>query len=140
MSDKVTGRVKEGFFEVTEEEYQEQLAEGIEEEFILKPGRYKFRRGAFLERHPDFDPKKVEIKVHLEIELDLEVLNYFKQRAAEPNAPSAETQISHVLREYVERAKRESEAPPPPPERDYSWLLNDQGFIDAVAERIRQRA
>jgi uncharacterized protein (DUF4415 family) len=131
---------KDVIIEITEADYQEQLAEGVEEEYALKPGRHVFRRGGFLERHPDFDPKKVEIKVHVEIELDLEVLNYFKQRAAEPNAPSYETQISRVLREYVERATRASDAPQPPPERDYAWLLNDPGFIEAVAERLRQRA
>ncbi|MGH9854663.1 MAG: hypothetical protein ACREBD_32935, partial [Blastocatellia bacterium] len=58
MSSKTINQVKEGFFEISEADYQEQLAEGIEEEFILNPGRYKFFRG----RHPNFKPGDLEPK------------------------------------------------------------------------------
>ena len=53
MSDKNSKIAKEGFFEVTEADYQEQLAEGIEEEFLIKPGRYKFFRGQRADIHPE---------------------------------------------------------------------------------------
>jgi hypothetical protein len=39
--------------EISEEDYQKDLAAGVEEELILKPGRYKMKRGGFLERHPE---------------------------------------------------------------------------------------
>ena len=43
--------------EVSEEDYQADLAAGIDEEDTLKPGRYVFKRGGFLERHPEFKSK-----------------------------------------------------------------------------------
>ena len=39
--------------EVSEEDYQADLAAGIDEEATMKPGRYKFKRGGFLARHPE---------------------------------------------------------------------------------------
>lgn len=38
--------------EVSEEDYQRELAAGVDEESLLKPGRYKMKRGGFLARHP----------------------------------------------------------------------------------------
>lgn len=39
--------------EVSEENYQADLAAGIDEEDTMKPGRYKMKRGGFLKRHPE---------------------------------------------------------------------------------------
>ena len=39
--------------EVSEEDYQADLAAGIDEEATMKPGRYVFKRGGFLARHPE---------------------------------------------------------------------------------------
>jgi len=39
--------------EVSEEDYQADLAAGIEEEATMRPGRYRFKRGGFLPRHPE---------------------------------------------------------------------------------------
>jgi len=44
--------------EVSEEDYQADLAAGIDEDATMKPGRYKFRRGGFLERHPELKLKE----------------------------------------------------------------------------------
>jgi hypothetical protein len=43
--------------EVSEEDYQADLAAGIDEEATMKPGRYKFKRGGFLARHPEMKVK-----------------------------------------------------------------------------------
>ncbi|HEX8889157.1 MAG TPA: hypothetical protein VF779_08265 [Pyrinomonadaceae bacterium] len=43
--------------EVSEEDYKADLAAGIDEEATMKPGRYKFKRGGFLERHPELKIK-----------------------------------------------------------------------------------
>jgi hypothetical protein len=45
--------------EISEEDYQRDLAAGIDEDATLKPGRYKFKRGGFLTRHPEL---KIEEK------------------------------------------------------------------------------
>ncbi len=39
--------------EISEEDYQRDLAAGIDEDATLKPGRYKLKRGGFLARHPE---------------------------------------------------------------------------------------
>jgi hypothetical protein len=38
---------------VTEQDYQEGLKRGWTDDEMLKPGRYKFKRGGFLARHPE---------------------------------------------------------------------------------------
>ena len=54
---------KEITVEVTQEEYDEQIASGLTDDEVLKPGRHIFRRGGFLERHPNFSSENVEINV-----------------------------------------------------------------------------
>lgn len=44
--------------EISEEDYQRDLAAGIAEEDTLKPGRYRMRRGGFLARHPELKIKE----------------------------------------------------------------------------------
>lgn len=44
--------------EVSEEDYRADLAAGIDEEATMKPGRYVFKRGGFLARHPELKIKK----------------------------------------------------------------------------------
>lgn len=44
--------------EISEEDYQRDLAAGVDEDAILKPGRYKMKRGGFLARHPELKLKE----------------------------------------------------------------------------------
>jgi hypothetical protein len=46
--------------DVSEEDYQADLAAGIDKDATMKPGRYKMKRGGFLKRHPELqlDEKK----------------------------------------------------------------------------------
>ena len=44
--------------EVSEEDYQKDLAAGVDDELILKPGRYKMKRGGFLARHPELKARE----------------------------------------------------------------------------------
>lgn len=46
--------------EISEEDYQADLAAGIDEEATMKPGRYKFKRGGFLARHPELKIKETK--------------------------------------------------------------------------------
>ena len=97
-------KAKEIIVDVTEAEYRRELATGLREDEVLKPGRHKFKRGDFLARH-GIKPGQAtsQVKVHVSIELDLDVLNYFKQRAASPNAAPYQIQINDTLREVMER-------------------------------------
>ena len=44
--------------EISEDDYERDLAAGIDEDAILKPGRYKMKRGGFLARHPELKAKE----------------------------------------------------------------------------------
>ncbi|MBC7910010.1 MAG: hypothetical protein H7Y30_05890 [Pyrinomonadaceae bacterium] len=44
--------------EVSEEDYQREKADGVDDESLLKPGRYKLKRGGFMARHPKMKPQE----------------------------------------------------------------------------------
>jgi hypothetical protein len=54
---------KDVTFEITEEDYQRQLAAGVPEDELLSVGLHKARRGGFRERHPNFSLENVEIRI-----------------------------------------------------------------------------
>ncbi len=133
MSSKV--KAKEIVIDVTNKEYQADLAKGFKEDEVLKPGRHKFKRGGFLSRHGlKIEGATGPVKVRISINLDLDVLEYFKQRAAAPNAAPYQTQINYTLREVMEKEQKSVI-------RGVSIqaeeLLSDQRFIEAVAKKIR---
>jgi hypothetical protein len=72
--------------------------------------------------------KLSDCKVRVTMYLDADVLEYFKGRAAKPNAAPYQTQINQELRAVMEGG---GEA--------YASLVEDERFISAVAERVRGR-
>jgi uncharacterized protein (DUF4415 family) len=70
-------------------------------------------------------PEKNIRKVRINIMLDEDIIEYFKQRAALPNAAPYQTQINQALREVIS-GKRLSVSP-----------LDDQS--EALAERIADK-
>lgn len=72
-----------------------------------------------------------DCKVRVTMYLDADVLEYFKARAAQPNAAPYQTQINSELRAVMERGS--SGGP-------YASLVDDERFIAAVAERLREVA
>ena len=70
-----------------------------------------------------------DCKVRVTMYLDADVLEYFKRRAAEPNAAPYQTQINNELRAVMERDQGGD---------PYAALVNDERFIAAVAERVRK--
>jgi hypothetical protein len=123
----------EGYIEVTEEEYRKQLASGLSEDEIFKPGRHKYIRGGFFKRHPNFDPANVKITVEVTLSLDREVLRYFERLAKETNADSYEIPMKQVLLEAVERGKRKDATA-----SQQEALLDNPQFIKAVADRVKK--
>lgn len=49
---------EEVVIEVSEEDCRREKAAGVEEDSLLKPGRYKLKRGGFLARHPELKLKE----------------------------------------------------------------------------------
>ena len=69
-----------------------------------------------------------DCKVDITLRLDADVLEYFKVRASLPFAQPYEAQINSELRAAMERAGGSP----------YASLVNDDRFIAALAERLRQ--
>lgn len=137
MKAKKTGKSKakeeakeEGYFEITEADYQASLAKGLDEESLLKPGRHKFIRGGFKKMHPDYNPKTAKVKISMY--LDQDILNFFRARAAEPHAAPYQTQINQALREFMERSASVATI-------RRTTLLEDEEFIGAIADLVQAR-
>lgn len=128
-------KAKEIIVDVTEAEYRRELATGLHEDEVLKPGRHKFKRGGFLARH-SIEPNRAAapVKVRVSIDLDLDVLNYFKQRAASPDAVPYQTQINDILHEAMERDLASGVTSFVP---QTEALLADRRFIEAVAKQVK---
>ena len=94
-----------------------------------RPITRRFRRVAPDRVAKPEDMRPSNTKVRVTMYLDLDVLNYFKERAAAANAAPYQTQINSELRRIMER--NDNGAP-------YSSLLDDDRFIAAIAERVQE--
>ena len=83
--------------DVTEEEYKKDLARGLHEDEVMKPGRHRFRRGGFLSRH-GITPAPA--KVRISVDIDTDILSYFRERASD--ADLYETEFNDILRALIE--------------------------------------
>lgn len=125
--------------DVPVEMYQADLAKGLQADETLQTGRHTFRRGGFLQRHGEaaLTVQPQPNKVRISINLDADVLEYFKGRAALPNAAPYQTQINSALRAVMEQ---EQQQPQPSLVSYVDALLADQRSIDAVARRVAERS
>ncbi|HVF49703.1 MAG TPA: hypothetical protein VNA19_06435 [Pyrinomonadaceae bacterium] len=55
---KAETKTEEVVLEVTQKDYEEGLKRGWTDDDMLKPGRYKMKRGGFLARHPELKIKE----------------------------------------------------------------------------------
>lgn len=102
----------------------------VEQEFAFKPERMS---RVPRERRHQASPQEIELrncKVRVTMYLDADIVEQFKERAAQPNAAPYQTQINNALRKSLTGAKRPV---------DYSQLLNDDSFIEAIVQRIQRR-
>ena len=94
---------------------------------ILDPKKFKrLPRGSFLAKTGETEPRNT--KVRISILLDLDVLNFFKERAAKAGALAYQTQINQILRAHMEGKGS----------LDANTLAQDDRFIRAVAKRVKQ--
>ncbi len=108
---------------VTEEEYRAELASGLTEDEVMKPGTYKVRRSPWAEK------LKKSGKVKITIYLDGEVVEYFRDRAEQQNAAPYQTQINNELRKVMESGSTDTQSV----ERD---MLNDKKFLKALKKKL----
>lgn len=62
--------------------------------------------------------------------VDADILEYFRKRAEHPNASPYQTQMNNVLRQFMAMEGTE----------EYSKLLNNERFIEALAQKLAQRS
>src|SRR6266581_7065469 len=102
-------------------------------------------RNKIARRSPGFDPKKLKrlprgsflakagetqannTKVRISILVDLDVLNFFKERATKPGALPYQTQMNIVLRREMEDNEEVGAS-----------LARDERFIQTVAQRVSE--
>jgi uncharacterized protein (DUF4415 family) len=118
-----TTKDKEILFEMTQEEYDEGLAKGWDADDMLPVGVHKFRRSRCAEK------LKKTNKVKVSIYLDGEILDYFKQRAEQPNAAPYQTQINNELRKVMESETSNAA-------RGADDILNNTKFLKALKEKL----
>src|SRR5260370_829204 len=131
-NDRQRATQREIVIDVSDEDYRRDVADGAPKEHTLKPGRHVFRRGWFKERHADFaSTKQTPVKVRVNLYLDVDIVNYFKDRAKSPDAAGYQTQINNALRSLVNDSAATS--------AEFAKLIDSKEFIDAVAERLQRR-
>ena len=86
------------------------------------------KRSEYWKRMPPLEELDRHTKVRITIMLGLDVLKFFKGRAAKPDAEPYQTQINRVLREYIEGQTAA--------ERDKG--SEDERFISRLAERVAE--
>jgi len=117
---------KELTYIVTEEEYQEGLAKGWNDDDMMKPGTYKVRRSRWAEKLRESRENKIKVSMYV----DADVLNYFKDRAEQPNAAPYQTQINSELRKVMENGSADVKSV----ETD---MLNNELFLRALKEKLQ---
>ncbi|MEZ4864662.1 MAG: BrnA antitoxin family protein [Caldilineaceae bacterium] len=98
----------------------------------------RLSRGSFVaEPGATTDPRKTKIRVTLY--LDQDVLEYFKGRAAQPNAVPYQTQINSELRGVMDRDQTPGDlSTTDSPAVDCKQLIENRAFIRMVAEKVQE--
>lgn len=110
-------------FTVTEDDYNAEIAEGLSEDEVMKPGTYKVRPSRWAEKLKNTN------KVKVSIYLDEAVVEYFRARAELPNAAPYQTQINNELRRIVENDGNEARSV----END---ILKNEAFLKALKAKL----
>ena len=118
--------------EYTAADIEELREAGYSEDELPRQGKHVFRRA----RH--IAPRR-EHKIKVTMYLDGDVLDYFRERARDPNAAPYQTQINNELRGVMENAARQKA------ERESSKseevvtmaMLENPEFIAALAEKLK---
>src|SRR5688572_24410914 len=116
-----TGKLPD--FIVTEEDYKADLASGLDEDEVMKPGTYKVRRSPWAEKLRK--AKKVKVSIYL----DGDVVEHFRLRSEQPNAAPYQTQINNELRKVMENGSEETANV----EKD---ILNNKKFLKALKKKL----
>ena len=117
---------------VTEKDYEKEIASGMTREDAMRPGKHIFRR---------VDPKRVakpedlqsrNIKLIVTMRLDKDVVDFFKARAQDRGESGYQTQINAELRRVMEVEQSENDA--------LRALRQARGLIETAMKQVQQKA
>ncbi len=100
--------------------------QGVPEDELPRVGIHKFRRSPFT-------AKRSDQKIKISINLDADVLDFFKERAAEPNSAPYQTQINNELRAVIEGRQTQGEV-------IALKMLENSAFLSTLAEKLKNAA
>lgn len=112
--------------EYTEQDVQEMREQGVPEDELPSVGLHQFRRSRFI-------AKRSEQKIKISIYLDADVLDFFKERAANPNSAPYQTQINNELRAAMEGQQTQGEVVT-------LKMLENPAFLSTLAEKLKNAA
>lgn len=113
--------------EYTEQDIREMREQGLPEGELPNVGVHKFRRSRFI-------TKRSEQKIKISIYLDADILDFFKELAAKPNAAPYQTQINNELRAAIEKKQQASD------EVVTLTMLENPKFLSSLAEKLKNAA
>ena len=113
--------------EYTEQDIQKMREQGVAEDELPHVGLHKFRRSRFAAKRSD---QKIKISIYL----DADVLDFFKEQAAQPNSAPYQTQINNELRNLMEY-KRQTQN-----EFVTITMLENPEFLADLAEKLKNAA
>lgn len=112
-------------YTVTEEKYKKGLEKGWTDEDMPRPGTYTVRRARHIK-------KKAVQKQKVTINLDSDILEFYKNRAAQKGTPPYQTQINNELRRAMENAAKKNE------EYVTVAMLENPEFLAALASKLEK--
>ena len=118
--------MSKGILEVTQEDHEKMKEKGIDDESLLKPGKYKLRRRTKTATKEDLHPSNT--KVEFQMKLDLDILNYFQEKAGDKEIETLQKILNRKLRKLMDNEKLKEE------------MLNDKNFIKNLADEIKKAA
>lgn len=113
--------------EYTKQDIEQMREQGVPEDELPHIGVHKFRRSGFVTKRSD---QKIKISIYL----DADILDFFKQLAADPNSAPYQTQINNELRNVMNRKQQR------PDEVVTLKMLENPKFLSTLAEKLKNAA
>lgn len=112
--------------EYTEDDIQEMREESVSGDELPLVGVHQFRRSPFV-------IKRSEQKIKISLDVDADVLDFFKDRATQTDSETFETQINNELRTAMERSQM-------PTDVVTLKMLDNPKFLSSLAEKLKKVA
>lgn len=122
--------MSKGVLNITKKEHELMKAQGIDDESLLKPGKYKLRRRANVANPKDISDSNMRVEITLDLGLDI-----VKQLQAEIDSDDPE-----ALKKLIEEKLSQSVKITKKAKAVEKSILSDKEFIAALAREVKKAA